>query len=321
MRADKEAPVAGENRPTHIRAALIALFVTFLWSSSWVLIRWGLDQEALEPITFAALRYGLAAAVLFAWVFTRRHLRRQLLGLTRGTAIQVVFLGIVFYALTQGAQFVAIDNQPAATTSLMLSLTPLLVALLGGWSIAERSSGQQRGGALLVMAGAWLYFAGDLGATILGMAAALVGLGANAGSSLLGRHMNRQAMLAPVVVTVLSMGVGAVILFSVGVAFEGVPAISGRGWLIVAWLAVVNTAVAFTLWNLSLRHLSALESAAINNTMLIQIAVLGWIFLSEPLGPGESVGIALVSVGILLTQSFAERGSLRGKLSVGWRRR
>ena len=42
--------MASEPVPTHVRAVLIALFVTFLWSSSWVLIRWGLDQEALEPI-------------------------------------------------------------------------------------------------------------------------------------------------------------------------------------------------------------------------------------------------------------------------------
>ena len=43
--------------------------------------------------------------------------------LDRAVVIRVVVLGIVFYAMTQGAQFVAIDNQPAATTSLVLSLT------------------------------------------------------------------------------------------------------------------------------------------------------------------------------------------------------
>jgi drug/metabolite transporter (DMT)-like permease len=57
------------------------------------------------------------------------------------------------------------------------------------------------------------------------------------------------------------------------------------------------------LWNLSLRKLSALESAAINNTMLIQIAILAWIFLDEPLGPGEAAGIVLVSAGVLMTQT------------------
>ena len=57
--------------------------------------------------------------------------------------------------------------------------------------------------------------------------------------------------------------------------------LSLRAVVIILWLAVVNTAFAFTLWNFSLRHLGAGESAVINNTMLLQIALLGWIFLDE----------------------------------------
>ena len=190
-------------------------------SASWVLIRWGLDEESLEPITFAALRYGLAALVLVGWVLTRKPLRQNVAELNRSSVAQIVVLGLVFYALTQGALFVAIDNQPAATTSLVLSWTPLLVAVLGGWSIAEAASKRQLTGTLLVATGAWFYFAGDLGATTAGMAAALVGLGANVGSALLGRHVNRQANLAPVVVTALGMAVGAAFLVAAGVAVEG----------------------------------------------------------------------------------------------------
>ena len=291
-----------EGNPSHARAVASALLVTFLWSSSWVLIRWGLDSEDLEPIGFAALRYGLAALILIGWTASTQPIRHHLTHLDRRAAVPILLLGVVFYAVTQGAQFVAIDSQPAATTSLVLSLTPLLVALLGGWSLGEKPSRRQFGGALLVAAGAWSYFSGDLGATAIGLTAALIGLGANVTSALLGRHVNRQSAVPPVVVTTWSMATGAAILFAVAVAFEGVPTVSPRGWLIILWLALVNTALAFTLWNLSLRRLSALESAAINNTLLIQIAVLAWILLDETPGRGELIGIALVSVGVLLTQ-------------------
>ena len=87
-----------------------------------------------------------------------------------------------------------------------------------------------------------------------------------------------------------------------GLAFEGWPTVTGRAWLIIGWLAVVNTALAFTLWNISLRQLSAVESAGINNTMLLQIALLAWWLLGESPGPAGFVGIVLVSVGVLLTQ-------------------
>jgi len=47
------------------------------------------------------------------------------------------------------------------------------------------------------------------------------------------------------------------------------PVLSLKGWGIIVWLALVNTAFAFTLWNRTLQVLSAVESSIINNTMLI----------------------------------------------------
>lgn len=105
----------------HLRTVWLALFVTVLWSSSWVLIRWGLDGEGLEPITFAALRYGLAAAILMAWVLSRAPSRHSISELDRSFMVRLVTLGVRMYAVTQGAQFVALAEQPAATTSLVLS--------------------------------------------------------------------------------------------------------------------------------------------------------------------------------------------------------
>lgn len=299
--------MSGESNLTHLQATLLALVVTVLWSSSWILIRWGLDDEALQPITFAALRYGLASVVLVAAVISRPSVRAHVGGLDRATWVRIVALGAVFYALTQGAQFVAIDNQPAATSSLVLSWTPLVVAGLSAWTLAEVPHRRQFAGAVLVVIGAWSYFAGDLGATVVGMAAALVGLGANAASSLMGRSLGRQGHVPPLVITALSMTIGSAILVVVGLSTEGLPAVSPRAWLIIAALAVVNTAVAFTLWNMSLRHLSAVESAGINNTMLIQIALLAWIFLDEQPGVFGLVGIVLVSMGIFLTQAAGLR--------------
>ncbi len=284
------------------QATWLALLVTVLWSSSWVIIRFGLDDEGLQPIMFAGLRYGAAALVLLVAVLARPVARASLRRALRTGWGELVVLGIVFYTITQGAQFVALDHQPAATTSLVLSLTPLVVAGLAGRSLGERASGRQLGGAALVAAGAGLYFAGSLGATAAGMVAAGVALVANAASALLGRRVHRVDGAVPLVTTTVSMTVGAAMLLIAGLATEGWPHLTGGAVLIVLWLAVVNTALAFTLWNASLRHLTATESVAINNTMLIQIAALGWIFLSEAPGPGQILGIVLVTLGIIATQ-------------------
>lgn len=297
------------HRRDHLVALWMAIAVTVLWSSSWVLIRIGLDDEALPPVTFAGLRYGVASLVLVAAVMARHTHRTELRQLDARSIVRLGMLGVVFYTITQGAQFVAIDNQPAATTSLVLSLTPLLVALAASGSLGEHAARRQFVGAALVVAGAMLYFVGDLGATTIGIVAALVGLGANVGGSILGRHANRTASTSPLVITAVSMCTGSLLLVIAGLVVDGTPSVTLRAGIIIGWLAVVNTAIAFTLWNLSLRHLSALESAGLNNTMLIQVAVLAWVFLGEFPGAIGLAGILTVSLGVFLTQLPRRTGS------------
>jgi drug/metabolite transporter (DMT)-like permease len=254
----------------------------------------------LRPLTFAGVRYLIAAAVLAGIAVLTPSARSAIAGMGRRSWITLSLLGLVFVAVAQGAQFVAIDTQPAATTSLVLSLTPLIVAGVSVLALDERPTSRQVAGAGLIVLGAIAYFSGDLGFTSIGMLAAIAGLAANASGALLGRAANRDRRLPPLVVTVISMGVGAVALLVVGVGIEGLPALSGRAWLIVIWLAVVNTALAFTLWNRSLQHLSATESAAVNNTMLIQIGLLAWVFLDEVPGALDVLGMLAVSAGVYL---------------------
>jgi len=98
------------------------------------------------------------------------------------------------------------------------------------------------------------------------------------------------------------MGFGALLLLGAGLGTQGLPALTLKGWGIIVWLAVANTAIAFTLWNRTLRVLSATESSVINNTMLVQIAVLAWIFLGEKPGWLEVAGLLAVAGGTLLVQ-------------------
>lgn len=299
------APSSPTPRPphgrAHARALVLAVVVTVLWSSSWVLIRIGLRDAALPPITFAGLRYALAAAVVWSWVLPNHRTAVARLG--RADLPRLALLGVVFYAVTQGAQFVAIDAQPAATTSLVLAVTPLAVALASGRTISERAAGRQLTGAMLVALGAFAYFAGGLGATWVGMTAAVIGLGANVAASLLGRTINRDARQPAVVVTAVSMSIGAALLLVAGVVVEPWPQLTPGAVAIIVWLAVVNTALAFTLWNVALRELGAVESAGINNLMLVQIAGLAWIFLDERPDAIGWAGIVVVSIGVFLTQS------------------
>ena len=286
---------------SHSIAVLQALFVTFLWSSSWVLIKFGLEE--IPALTFAGLRYSLAFLILAPFVLGSRELRSSLIGLSTAGWLRLIALGLLFYTLTQGAQFVGLVYLPAVTVSLFLSFTPALVALMGIPLLSENPAPKQWGGMLLYLIGALVYLLPmEIPLAAAGLAAAVIGLLANAGSSILGRSVNREEHLHPLVVTVVSMGIGALVLLAVGLTSQGLPSLSWKSWGLIVWLAAVNTALAFTLWNHTLRRLTAVESSLINNTMLIQIALLAWVFLDEPLSPKGVAGIILAAVGVLAVQ-------------------
>lgn len=286
---------------SHILVVLQALLVTFLWSTSFILIKLGLAE--LPPITFAGLRYMLAF-LCFIPVLIKERYREELKSLTRRQWRGLVILGIVFYTFTQGAQFLGLSMLPAVSVSLMLNFTPLVVAVLGIPMLGEKPSTLQWVGSILFILGVIFYFfpisiAGNEG---MGLIVMTVGVLANALASILGRKVNRNKDISPVVVTSISMGVGALLLLTFGLLTSGIPSISPRNWLFLLILAVVNTAFAFTLWNHTMRSLKAMESSIINSTMLIQIAILAWIFIDERITMQEGIGMIIAAIGVVLVQ-------------------
>jgi drug/metabolite transporter (DMT)-like permease len=286
---------------SHLSAVLQALFVVFLWATSWVLIKVGLQE--IPPLVFAGLRYTLAfTCLLVAFLFSRA--RKELPNIPKRTLLRLILLGVLFYAGTQGASFVALAYLPAVTVNLLWSFSSVMVALLGIAWLSEKPAILQWAGVMLAIIGALIYFLpiGIPKTQWIGVFVAVGGVLANAISSILGREVNRSAKYHPLVITLVSMGIGSIVLLSTGVLLEGIPVIDLKGWAIIAWLAVVNTAFAFTLWNHTLRTLTAMESSIINGTMLIWIPILAVIFLGEALNGKEVIGLVVAGLGTLIVQ-------------------
>jgi drug/metabolite transporter (DMT)-like permease len=223
----------------------------------------------------------------------------------------LILLGLLLYTVTQGAQFLGLAYLPAITVSLILGCTPILVALLSMFFLTERPTMFQWGGICFYLVGVVVYFSPVLiyVGELVGFVALMAGLIANAWSSLLGRHLNREKDLHPFTITIVSMGVGAIVLLVTGVCTQGLPRLTPADIAIIFWLAVVNTAFTFVLWNHTLRTLSAMESSIINNMMLIFIAILAWLFLGERLNLQKVIGMVLAGLGILIVQIYRRKTS------------
>lgn len=288
---------------SHTIAVLQALLVTFLWSTSWVLIKFGLSEE-IPALTFAGLRYTLAFLCLLPLVPRNRQNLTSVRQLRRMDVLRLVALGLIYYTVTQGSQFVSLGYLPAATLNLLLGFTSVVVAALGLFLLREIPSRTQWGGLLLYLLGAVIFFypIAFSQTEFLGVIVALIGVFANAISSVLGRSVNRAQLLSPVMITTITMGIGGITLLVIGLITQGLPSLSLVSIAVILWLAVVNTAFAFTLWNITLKTLSALESSILNNVMMIEIPLLAWIFLGEALTWQTAIGLLIAGIGILIVQ-------------------
>jgi drug/metabolite transporter (DMT)-like permease len=278
-------------------AILQAILVTFLWSTSWVLIKRNIHE--IPPLTFAGLRYSIAFLILLPGLWKRKA---EVLALSVKEWRRLVVLGLVLYTLTQGGQFLTLKQLEAVSFSFLLNFTTLLVAFFGILFLRETPSRLQWSGIGIFVIGVFVYFFPTFipRGKLLGFALAGFTVFAGANASVLGRSVNRDGKISPLVVTIISMGAGAILLLGLGLVFQGFPPITSQVWVTIAWLALVNTAFAFLLWNKTLQTLSAVESSIINNTMLVQIAVLAWIFLGEQITILGIVGLALGVFGVLL---------------------
>jgi len=281
-----------------------AVLVTFLWSSSYVLIKFGLLE--IPPFLFAAVRYTIAFAILGTIYVTVGGTSRS----SRKNAIKMngkVFLlvaGVCGYTLAQGFQFVGLFYLPAVTTTFLLNFTPIFVLVLGILFLGEKASRLQLVGFAAALLGAYAFFSERLsgGGQQFGVVVVIVSALSWAIYMITIRRIQRVDSFGSLKLTAVTMGIGTAGLVLLAAVFDGPRPISLNALVIILWLSVVNTALAFLLWNHALRSIRAYELSVIQNSMLVQIAVLAWIFLDELLTYVMMLGVALVIIGVVLVQ-------------------
>ena len=282
-------------------SVLQAFFVVFLWATSWVLVKHGLHD--IPPITFAGLRYFLAFICLLVVSFLTST-KQEVRTLSKSEWMRFILLGVLLYAVTQGSTFVALAHLPAVTVNILWSFSSVVIALLGMILLAEQPAFFQWAGMFLAVIGAVIYFypVEIPRNQSLGFVVAAIGICTNAISSILGRDINRLGKHNPLIVTVISMGAGSIILLAAGITLEETPSLNFRSWAIIIWLALVNTAFAFTLWNHTLRTLTAMESSVINGMMTVWIAIFAVLFLGEQISLKEIAGLFTATIGTIIVQ-------------------
>jgi drug/metabolite transporter (DMT)-like permease len=277
-------------------AAAALVFVLF-WAGGYAFAKLGLAHA--QPMTLLALRYGLALVALapfllrrgIAWPRGRRHWGA--LALT-GVLIQCVYFGLAYLAMKRGMN--------AGTTSLIMALQPLLVAVAG--PLIGRAAPTLRlwGGLALGFAGVAVVIAtgGTLGPSpAIAVALALAALlGLTAATLFEGWHGLR---CDPAVGGAVQYGVGFAVLLPVALVTEGL----AFDWhpdlvLSLGYLVVGNSIIAIGLYIAMLQRGDTTRISAL--LYLVPPLALGiaWLVLGETPGPLALVGFALSIAGVYI---------------------
>ncbi len=273
--------------------------VTFLWSTSFVLIKTGLRE--MNPIAFAAFRYLLASIVLVTLTLTRYTGDARLS--TKQLAMLLV-LGFLGYYVAQGLQFYGLYYLSAITVTFILNMTPIFVLSLSILFLREKPSATQFVGIIVTICGIVVYFSSSLPAVseAIGVLLTII-LGVGwASYMIISRYYLRDNKIDVLTLTSHTMLFGGLLLFGTAVISGNVMSPSIRDWSIILWLSIINTALAFILWNHALKTLRAYEQSILQNTMLIQITLLAYVFLGETLTLQKITGIIAVFTGVLIVQ-------------------
>lgn len=302
-------------------AVSLALFVTFLWSTSYILNKWAF-AEGIGPLTLAGLRYSLAALTLaVVRAFLPRPASRAV---GAPTPWQYIALGLAGYAVAQGFQYVGQYYLTPTQVSMLLSVGNTSLVLIVGWIwLRERPGRLQALGIAIAMAAVLLYyFPWDLGRSSLlgGLAILLSGLGYAAHLAANRALLQRQA--APALDLVLfPMLIGAATMLTAGLLLEPWPGLSLKLVGLLLWLGPVNGAAAFFLWTYSQKGLQAFESSVLNNSMLVQIAGLDALSFGWLPDLRQLISLALAVLGILTVQAGARQTLPKHRAGAGGRGR
>ncbi len=301
MSTEIPAPSRGSPPGSRRTALLLAILVTLLWSSSYVLIKIGLED--LPPLTFAGLRYFIGfLSLLFLHRLQGRRLPR---GLPAPTWRALVAHGLITFAIAPGAIFLSLSLLPVITANLIFQAgIPLMVALSAGMFLGEKTGLRQWFGVALTVMGVYLAFPARPGeGEGIGVALALLAAACGAAANQLTRYLMRDSRMRAQDMTMITAGIGSSLLLAVGLAVEPTPTLSAGSIGLLLWLGVANTALAFTLWNIALRTLQALEAGVIATAQVIEVTLMAWIVLAEPLSAGRLLAALFILAGVILVQT------------------
>ena len=275
------------------------LTTVLLWALNLSVTKFILD-EGLAPLSYAAVRYGLAAAIFVALALavegslriSRAHLWR-------------VGLAAVTLWVNQMCFVFALDLTAASTVGILLGAIPVFTGLFGLALGTERATGRFWLAAAVSFLGVALVALGAAGQVSASVTGIVLGVATAA------TWAAYSVVFAPLTRTYSVTRISAVVLPCTWalLALAGIPQIRDQDWslgwdiwALLVFATIGPLVLTNVLWFRSIRRIGANRATLVANLEPFVAAVLAVVLLSEPLGLLQILGGVAIAGGIVLAR-------------------
>ncbi|HLW03358.1 MAG TPA: EamA family transporter [Ktedonobacterales bacterium] len=287
-----------------------------LWGTTGVVTQAVYDLRPTNALSITFLRLGIAALVLLLLCW--RRLGRRLWQVKRRDALLMLCMGAM-QATSQYCYFAAIANSGVTiATMVTICLAPVMVVLLAALFLREQVTGR----ILLALLGALVGTAlltgapsgqRPFGSLLVGVLLSLISAATYAMVILLARVLSGR--YHSLQVNVASFASGALLLL--GCSLLTTPLVLSYpavGWLLLFYMGVVPTALAYMLFQVGLRSTPATLTSILTFCEPLTAAILAWLLFGERLSLLGLLGAALL-LGTMLLLALAQPAPVAAQAS------
>lgn len=278
------------------------LAVMAFWAANFIVVK--AANEQIPPVTFAFLRFGIAALTLLIALRWREGSWAP----PRGDALAVMALGGLGFGVYQWLWSIALQDIPAGDSALLIATTPVITALLAVFSKADVLTRTKLLGSLVSFAGvAVIVSAGHgitLGSALLAdlmtlIAATCWSIYTAFGAAVLRRH-------SPLRTTAWAMVGGALVLLVPAIvqgAGKDWGSVSLDAWAGLAFSAFIPAGVANVVVFSAIKLLGPTRIAAYQFLVPFMAVLMGAAFLAEPVRFDQLLGGAIIVLGVAIART------------------
>jgi drug/metabolite transporter (DMT)-like permease len=281
-----------------MKPRLVFILLCCIWGSTWLFIKIGLAD--LPPLTFAGIRFLIAAAVIFGLM----RVRKVSLPRSRKDWTFLAVTGVLSFSLNYGLIFWGEQFISSGLAAVLQATIPAFGLIIAHFYLPnEQLSSLKITGVLLGVIGVAVIFSNEL--TVAGPRA-LAGSIAVVLSSLFVAYSNvlvkaRGRKLNPGFIAAGQMLFGLIPLLLIGIPFEGNP-LNFR-WTRMAivsllYLAIVGSVVAFLLYYWLVQNMDVTKTMLIALVTPVVAVLLGMLVLNERLTWRTLLGGLMIMSGI-----------------------